>query len=183
MSDVLPDRPERPDARALTVAEAERRVRAGASLSETARALGVSRAAISTWAAQGRWRLKDLAREAAGLAPLPRPWFARDGRGRTEGSGLAAIMDAGRERRSSGEIEGLQAQAVEHYRRGRLTEAEAALRAADRLARLQRRVEALGPRPPTASEAARANVLAMTEAELRAEVRKLARAARQDPPG
>lgn len=71
------------------------------------------------------------------------------------------------------EVKALQAQAVEHYRCGRLKAAEQALRAADNLARLQRRVGALGPSPQTPAEAARARIMAMSEDELRAELRKL----------
>jgi hypothetical protein len=61
----------------VLAAEAERRVRAGQSLTEVARVLGVPRNTLFDWAARGGWREKDLHEERAGeLARLARERIA-----------------------------------------------------------------------------------------------------------
>ena len=50
---------------AILAEEAERRVRAGQSLTEVARVLGEARSTVCDWAARGGWRAKDIHEEQA----------------------------------------------------------------------------------------------------------------------
>ena len=170
--------------RHVLMAEAERRVRAGELRADVARDLQIPASTIAIWAARGRWRKTDLKREAAGLPPLPLPFYARDDRNISAGSGTAGRQ--GRGEQGTGGAQGgvdkppdLQAQARAlgraaraAFERGDLKTAEAKLGKARRLLRLDASLAALAP-AMTPVQKERTRILALSEDELRDEIRHL----------
>ncbi|MEL7454293.1 MAG: hypothetical protein AAGJ50_13075 [Pseudomonadota bacterium] len=179
---------ETPTGRALLVnrkalqVEAERRARAGERQVDISRELQIPRSTLAIWAAMGGWRGKDLKREREGLPPLPRPYYARMDRDVTAGSkkrptkpdppAEVAPLPAPRDLKGEAARLGVEARAA--FEAGDLEGAEAKLKQAARLTRLHRALQTFAPAVSPLVAAARARVLAMDEAELMDEIRRLA---------
>ena len=129
--------------------EAERRVRAGEVRAHVAKDLQIAASTMAVWAARGRWRKTDLRREAAGLPPLPQPYYARDGRNVTDGSGAAQSHKRTETCDLEVEIKALGEAARLAFDEGDLARAETKLKAARRLSRLADGLVRFAPVAPT----------------------------------
>jgi len=173
--------------------EAERRARSGEPLSHIAKALDISNATISRWAARGQFRQIDRRRQARGLAPLPVPrWARRNYSAQTrKETGLKTTNTEAAQHAPEGaeasplspapdlktEAALLAREALALVRAGKLKQADEKMRASDRLLRIQKRLTLLYPQDTTeksASQAARDRIEAMSDAELEAEILRLA---------
>ena len=166
-----PRPPRGPRTRHVLMAEAERRVRAGEVRAVVAKDLQIAPSTMAMWAVRGRWRLIDLQREAAGLSPLPLPYYARDDRNITAGSnkqeGLGAQARAAEARDLEAEVRALGEAARVAFEVDDLARAETKLKEARRLIRLADGLDRFAPVSP-------ANRLAqMSLEEKREEVRRL----------
>ncbi len=176
--------------RHVLMAEAERRVRQGELRCVVAHDLQIPASTIAIWAARGRWRKTDLDREAAGLPPLPLPYYARDDRNISAGSGKAkAEAGASRNRApnegapcaaETGQAVDLKNEAAacgraarEAFKRGDLKTAEAKLKDARRLLRLEAGLATLASEM-TPAQKERARILAMSDEEAMEELRRVA---------
>lgn len=170
-----------PLVRAALKLEAERRVRAGELRVNVARDMCLPLSTMAVWAAMGGWRGIDLEREAAGLPPLPRPYYARADRNVTAGSKRASFEppprgtdQADKQQDLKRAAEGCGRAAHAAFEAGDLAAAEEHLRAARRYMRLEAGLAAFIPPEKTAVGKARARIDNMTTEDLRNEIRRLA---------
>ena len=167
-------------------AEAQRRVRAGEPLVHVGQALQIPRSTLTKWAAKGGWRLKDLRREAEGLPPLPRPAYVQRECRSISVRGPCSMAEAPPPPRTLADLkaeikrEGEAAHAA--FQAQDLKTAEGHLKTARRLQRLEAGLTAFAPKELTPAEQARNRVYAMSEAELKAEIRRLAGLGGSDNP-